>query len=194
MPTKPPHPLRGSSLSPPSWIELTSLDLQRHRLVKGASLPVETVSWEDAQAFLAKLNEKQILPKGWKFALPTEAQWEYGCRSGERGSYCGGRLDDVGWYFDNSGHSIHEVRQKKPNASGLFDMHGNVEEWCADWYDIELKGGADPAGPSSGEYRVSRGGSYGSLPDFCRAASRDDDLPDTQNHYRGFRIALIPSS
>ena len=87
---------------------------------KGPNLPVENVNWGDAQAFITKLNEKQILPQGWKFTLPTEAQWEYACRAGEKGPYSGGSLDEVGWYAGNSDSKTHEVAQKKPNALGLY--------------------------------------------------------------------------
>jgi formylglycine-generating enzyme required for sulfatase activity len=160
---------------------------------KGPNLPVENVSWGDAQAFIAKLNEKQILPQGWKFALPTEAQWEYACRAGEKGPYSGGSLDEVGWYAGNSDSKTHEVAQKKPNALGLYDMHGNVFEWCAEWYEDTLKGGADPAGPSSGGNRVNRGGSWFNYASRCRAAFRDWCLPDARYSWVGFRPALVPS-
>jgi formylglycine-generating enzyme required for sulfatase activity len=160
---------------------------------KGPNLPVENVSWEDAQAFISKLNEKKILPQGWKFALPTEAQWEYACRSGEKGPYSGGSLDEVGWYDGNSGRETHEVAQKKPNALGLYDMHGNVWEWCADWREDTLKGGIDPVGPSSGALRVSRGGSWSSVASFCRAALRLWYGPGYRDYNLGFRPALVPS-
>jgi formylglycine-generating enzyme required for sulfatase activity len=157
-------------------------------------LPVDCVSWYDVQAYLARLNEKQILPRGWKFALPTEAQWEYACRAGETGPYSGGNLDEVGWYGGNSGEQAHKVGLKKPNAWGLHDMHGNVYEWCADWYDDTLKGGIDPTGPSSGRYRVSRGGSWDLDASYCRAAYRFRFHPGYRNYFLGFRPALVPTS
>lgn len=158
---------------------------------KGMDLPVENVSWEDAQAFIAKLNSKQILPQGWKFALPTEAQWEYASRAGEKGPYSGGSLDEVGWYDGNSSSATHEVGQKKPNAWGLHDMHGNVWEWCADWYDDTLKGGTDPMGPSSGDVRVFRGGSWSGNASGCRAAYRSRYRPCIRFSNLGFRPALV---
>jgi formylglycine-generating enzyme required for sulfatase activity len=170
---------------------------------KGANLPVESVSWEDAQAFIDKLNDKQILPQGWKFALPTEAQWEYACRAGEIGPYSGGGLREVGWYDDNSydgnsydssfGMKTHEVGKKKPNAWGLYDMHGNVEEWCADCYHDMLKGGVDPAGPSSGSKRVFRGGGSSSSAERCSASYRDSDDLAEESITLGFRIAIVPT-
>jgi formylglycine-generating enzyme required for sulfatase activity len=160
---------------------------------KGANLPVENVSWDDAQSFIAKLNDKQILPQGWKFALPTEAQWEYACRAGEKGPYSGGSLDEVGWYDGNSGSKTNEVSQKKPNAWGLHDMHGNVYEWCADWYSDTLKGGVDPTGLSSGDFRVGRGGSWSYDASFCRAATRSGSYPGNRFSNLGFRPALVPS-
>jgi formylglycine-generating enzyme required for sulfatase activity len=162
-------------------------------LFKGPNLPVENVSWMDAQAFIAKLNDKQILPQGWKFALPTEAQWEYACRAGEKGPYSGGSLDEVGWYKENSDSQTHEVAKKKPNALGLYDMHGNVWEWCADWYEDTLKGGIDPVGPSSGDYRVYRGGSWYCDASSCRAAYRSRSYPGIRFNSLGFRPALVPS-
>ena len=159
----------------------------------GANRPVENVSWEDAQAYLAKLNEKVILPEGWKFALPTEAQWEYACRAGEKESYSGGCLKkEVGWYDDNSGGITHQVGQKKANAWGLHDMHGNVWEWCEDWYGT-LKGGIDPTGPPSGVSRVLRGGSWNSVASRFRADYRFRLNPGDRCFNLGFRPALVPS-
>jgi formylglycine-generating enzyme required for sulfatase activity len=160
---------------------------------QGAKLPVEQVSWEDAQDFIIKLNDMENLPSGYHYALPTEAQWEYACRAGEKGPYSGGSLDEVAWYDVNSSIMTHKVGLKKANAWGLYDMHGNVWEWCADWYDGTLKGGTDPTGPSSGGFRVNRGGSWGSLASGCRAADRSGDTPGDRFNFLGFRPALVPS-
>lgn len=159
----------------------------------GDDLPVEDVSWNDAQEFIKKVNDSGVIPEGWKVALPTEAQWEYACRAGETGAYSGGTIDQVAWYNDDNGSKTHAVGTKKSNAWGLYDMHGNVREWCLDWYGHELVGGTDPSGPSSGVYRVSRGGSWGNFAASCRAASRDDLDPDTQWNDLGFRPALVPT-
>jgi formylglycine-generating enzyme required for sulfatase activity len=169
----------------------------------GAKLPVESVSWYDAQDFIAKLNNLESLPIGYHYSLPTEAQWEYACRAGQKGPYSGGSLDEVGWYeaFDgSSGVKTCEVGQKKPNAWGLYDMHGNVFEWCNDWYEDMLKGGTDPAGCSLGAARVGlrgcrngRGGCYGSDWSSCRAAYRYASLPGERKCVLGFRPALVPS-
>lgn len=159
----------------------------------GDDLPVENVSWDDAQEFIKKVNDSGVIPEGWKVSLPTEAQWEYACRAGETGSYSGGTIDQVAWYDDNSGSKTHAVGTKKSNAWGLHDMHGNVWEWCADCYDEELSGGSDPSGPSSGVYRVDRGGSWGNDAALCRAASRRWYYPDSRGNLLGFRPALVPS-
>jgi formylglycine-generating enzyme required for sulfatase activity len=188
-------------LSEPFWLAKTEVTQAQWEAVmdsnpssfKSPKLPVENVSWEDAQAYLTKLNEKGILPEGWKFALPTEAQWEYACRAGEKGPYSGGSLEEVGWYDGNSGSNTHEVGQKKPNAWGLHDMHGNVWEWCSDLYDGTLKGGVDPTGPSSGVHRVSRGGSWYYVASCCRAAFRSGYFPGDRFDRLGFRPALVPS-
>jgi formylglycine-generating enzyme required for sulfatase activity len=155
----------------------------------GDNLPVEKVSWDDAQEFLEKLNEKIVNTDGGKMVLPTVAQWEYACRAGEPGSYSGGTIDEVAWYDDNSENKTHPVAMKKPNAWGLYDMHGNVWEWCADWYDDELEGGIDPSGPASGAARVGRGGSWRTHAYFCRAAVRDYLTPSSSNDVSGFRVA-----
>jgi len=160
---------------------------------RGANRPVENISWEDAQAFIAKLNDRRILPEDWKFALPTEAQWEYACRAGVKGPFSGGSIDAVGWYAKNSGATTHEVGRKKANAWGLQDMHGNLCECCADWYGERLKGGVDPSGPASGDARVFRGGFFFEDASGCRAASRGWYRPDGRNSGLGLRIAFVPS-
>ena len=155
----------------------------------GDNLPVESVSWNDAQEFLEKLNEKIGNTDGGKMVLPTEAQWEYACRAGEPGPYPGGTIDEVAWYWDNSEDETHPVGMKKSNAWGLYDMYGNVWEWCADWYDDELEGGIDPSGPASGTYRVSRGCSWFSNAYSCRAAYRNNGTPSLTVNRLGFRVA-----
>ncbi|MCF7788328.1 MAG: formylglycine-generating enzyme family protein [Prosthecobacter sp.] len=159
----------------------------------GKDLPVEKVRWDDAQEFCTKLNVGQSDHPGYRYALPSEAQWEYSCRAGETGPYSGGSLDEVGWYDGNSGSKTHDVGQKKPNAWGLHDMHGNVSEWCADWHDFKLQGGVDPKGPESGVYRVDRGGSWFSYAAGCRAALRGRVVPYYRNRRLGVRPALVPS-
>ena len=160
----------------------------------GPRLPVENVSWHDALSFIRKANDSGVLPQGWKFALPTEAQWEYACRAGETGPYSGGSLGEVAWYGKNSYCRTHPVATKKSNAWGLHDMHGNVLEWCADWYDDTLSGGTDPSGPSSGLDRVSRGGCYLSDAANCRAATRYLRSSSDQDSNLGFRPALVPTA
>jgi formylglycine-generating enzyme required for sulfatase activity len=161
--------------------------------LNGDDLPVENVSWDDAQAFIKKVNDSGVIPEGWKVALPTEAQWEYACRAGETGAYSGRTIDQVAWYDDNSGSKTHAVGTKKSNAWGLHDMHGNVWEWCEDWYCDELSGGSDPSGPSSGVLRVSRGGSWDRNAASCRAAYRLGNGPGGRDYSLGFRPALVPS-
>ena len=160
---------------------------------KGEDLPVENVSWRDAQAFIKKVNDNRVIPEGWKMALPTEAQWEYACRAGETGAYSVGTIDQVAWYNENSGGKTHPVGTKKPNAWGLHDMHGNVWEWCADWYDDSLRGDTDPSGPSSGVFRVYRGGSTCDEAVRCRSACRERSEPHYRKNHRGFRPVLVPS-
>ena len=168
------------------WVAIMGVNPSEFR---GENLPVESVSWNDAQEFLEKLNEKIGNDDGGKMMLPTEAQWEYACRAGEPGQYSGGTIDEVAWYWDNSEDETHPVGMKKSNAWGLHDMHGNVWEWCADWYDAELEGGVDPTGPSSGANRVRRGGGWDSYAVSCRAAFRYNDNPANRHDSLGFRIA-----
>jgi len=158
----------------------------------GDNLPVENVSWNAAQEFVKKLNENMGIVVGWKVVLPTEAQWEYACRAGEKGPYSGGSIDEVSWYWKNSGGQTHQVGTKTPNPWGLHDMHGNVWEWCSNYYCSDLFGGVDPTGPTSGTHRVDRGGGGGSgAANYCRAAHRWFLTPSCQSPDVGFRVALV---
>jgi len=165
---------------------------------RGAKNPVEWVSWNDCQAFVAKLNAKYA-GTGRKFSLPTEAQWEYACRAGSTTRYSFGdreaSLDDYAWFDDNSDGRTHPVGQKNPNAFRLCDMDGNVWEWCQDWYDsgyYRNSPTADPTGPASGLYRVYRGGSWSHYAGDCRSAFRSWGAPDYRSSYLGFRLASVP--
>ena len=156
----------------------------------GDKLPVECVSWDDCQEFCKKLRAK-----GLNVQLPTEAQWEYACRAGTTGDYAG-NLDEMAWYNSNSGWGTHEVGLKKPNEWGLYDMHGNVSEWCSDWYDSEYYSKSptnDPTGPISRSERVNRGGGWLFAAECCRSAYRDYDSPDSRYIVLGFRIVLVPN-
>jgi formylglycine-generating enzyme required for sulfatase activity len=160
---------------------------------KGEYLPVENVSWKHVQDFLQKLNAR--FP-GMDYRLPTEAEWEYAARGGEKGAkdkydYAGGNvLEELGWYSINSGGETHPVGRKKPNQLGLYDMSGNVWEWCQDWYgDYPTGSQTNPAGPTSGSNRVIRGGSWNRDPTHCRVAYRSNVTPDLRNYCVGFRLA-----
>lgn len=157
----------------------------------GYDLPVESVSWDDAQKFIKKVNDIGVIPEGWKVVLPTEAQWEYAARAGGKGIYAGiDQIDKVAWYHDNSDSKTHPVGMKKGNSWGLHDMSGNVWEWCSDWYGDMLPGGFDPTGPFSGSFRVIRGGSWNRAAYSCRAASRRSNPPSSTINNLGFRLAL----
>ena len=159
---------------------------------KGDNLPVENVSWEDCQTFIGKLNGLT----GKSFRLPTEAEWEYAARGGNRSNhtqYSGGSMiDDVAWYEGNSGGKTHSVKTKKPNELGLYDMSGNVLEWCQDWYGYYGSNAqTNPTGgPGSGSYRVRRGGCWGSFERYCRSSFRRNYSPGYRSYYLGFRLAL----
>ncbi len=172
---------------------------------KGDELPVEQVSWEDAQAFIAKLNQSAARPEGWKYTLPTEAQWEYACRAGTKSVFGFGDVLN-GREANCDGHSPYGTSTKGPylgktanvgsyaaNAWGLYDMHGNVWEWCADWYGENLSGGVDPVGAWIGSLRVIRGGSWVGSAINCRAADRSYYTPGSAGNGRmGFRPAAVP--
>ena len=162
---------------------------------KGESLPVERVSWDDAMEFCRKLTTLERsagrLPSGYVYTLPTEAQWEYACRAGTTGDYAG-EVQAMAWSAENSGDTTHVVATKQANAWGLHDMHGNVWEWCADWYADKLPGGSvsDFKGAASGSNRVNRGGSWGIDAADCRSAVRLGYSPGNRGGSLGFRLAL----
>ncbi len=165
--------------------------------VKGGKKPVENVSWEDCREFLDKLNAKAG-GQGWKFVLPTDAQWEYACRAGSTTKYSfgddAGTLGEYAWYVANAEWKTHPVGEKKPNAWGLYDMHGNVWEWCQDWqrpYTAEEV--TDPRGPATGWSRVFRGGCFAHQPDGVFSFARESEAPGTKNMAIGFRLARIPA-
>ena len=170
--------------------------------------PVECVSWDDAVEFCRKLSEMpEERSAGRGYRLPSEAQWEYACRAGSTGRYgfsLGGKavpkefeeheLSDYGWFYRNSAVMPHAVGLKRPSAWGLYDMHGNVWEWCQDWYDKDYytkTSTDDPAGPSGGSYRVARGGGWGTIAWSCRSAFRDAFAPGYRCHDLGFRVSQV---
>ena len=158
---------------------------------KGDYLPVESVSWDDCQEFIRKLNALT----GQNFRLPTEAEWEFACRGGNnsRGyKYSGSNyIDNVAWYDGNSGGKTHPVATKSPNELGIYDMSGNVWEWCADWYgDYSSGAQTNPKGPYDGSCRVCRGGSWFISAGLCRSSYRSYNYPTYPLNALGLRLAL----
>ena len=160
--------------------------------IKGMQNPVERVSWEDCQEFVKKLNQLT----GKNFRLPTEAEWEYAARGGQKSKgykYAGSNnLDDVAWYDSNSNRMTHPVKGKQPNELGLYDMSGNVWEWCQDWFDdYSSNAQTDPTGPTSGSNRVYRGGSWHSDAGRCRVSFRGHWVASyRRDENLGLRLAL----
>jgi formylglycine-generating enzyme required for sulfatase activity len=177
----------------------------------GGNCPVESVSWEDAQKFIQKLNARD---DGYVYRLPTEAEWEYACRAGSTGDYAGD-LNAMAWYgrgsitgffkkvFGGTGspskqankgdesRGTHPVGRKRPNAWGLYDMHGNVWEWCQDWYSENYYAESlsmDSGGPITGSLRVKRGGGWNLVAERCRSAYRDRNTPVDRSYDLGFRL------
>ena len=168
--------------------------------------PVETVSWYDAMNFCAKRTQQDLaagrISAGSHYRLPTEAEWEYACRAGTVTRFYYGddpaytSLTNYAWYAADSGNITHPVGQKLANPAGLFDLAGNVWEWCQDWYAPAYPGGriTDPSGPSSGSTRVLRGGSWFSFAWYCRSATRSFADPASRFSVTGFRVVLDPGT
>ena len=157
---------------------------------KGENLLMENVSWNDCQEFIGKLNQLT----GKKFSLPTEAQWEYAARGGKSGGtkYSGSNaIENVAWYYGNSGSKTHPVGTKSPNSLGIYDMSGNVREWCQDWRgDYSSYSQTNPTGSGSGLGRVHRGGSWFDIASSCRVSDRDNHTPGGRINNLGFRLCL----
>jgi formylglycine-generating enzyme required for sulfatase activity len=167
----------------------------------GDDCPVEMVSWSDVQAFIRKLNQ---IEGRQRYRLPTEAEWEYASRSGSKTALANGKISQLecrhdanlaamGWYCGNAKGRPHPVARKKPNQWGLYDMHGNINEWCQDNLgEYPSTAVNDPAGPSTGNYRVYRGGSWFSSAGYSRSAVRYCNRPDYRSNHLGFRVVMNP--
>jgi len=198
------------TISKPYWVAETEVTQRQWRdvmqtrpwtaePVHGDDAPAVNVSWFDACEFCARLDARERalgnIPAGYGIALPSEAQWEQACRGGSNDDFCFGdereRLSEYAvWRGNSTGHAG-PVRTKKPNAFGLYDMHGNVWEWCADAFVDDLVDGTDPLG-EVGETRTRRGGSADCEENYCRSAKRDCNRPRARYCYVGFRPALVP--
>ena len=158
---------------------------------EGDNFPMYYISWDDCQTFVSKLNQLT----GKRFRLPTEAEWEYACRGGKKSrgyKYSGSNtIDDVAWYTSNSKRKTHPVATKSPNELGIYDMSGNVYEWCQDWYgSYSSAAQTNPTGASSGSVRVHRGGGWFNYAKFCRSSDRNGYLPDYRSSNLGLRLVL----
>jgi formylglycine-generating enzyme required for sulfatase activity len=172
------------------WTQLTGQNPSRF---KGPKLPVEIVSWNDCHKFLRRLHEKT----GRSASLPTEAQWEYAARAGTTTPWSFGATEthiaDFAWFVENAENTTHPVGTKKPNAWGLYDMSGNVWEWCTDRYQKHAypEGEAiDPQGPTTGDSYIARGGAWGDTPEMLRSTARNCAGPDVANQGIGFRCVI----
>ena len=195
-----PFYLQTTEVTQGQWQALMGKNPSSHKGC-GDSCPVEQVSWEDAQRFIQKLNQKEGTDK---YRLPTEAEWEYACRAGSTTAFPNGgittlqcgvdeKLNAIAWYCGNSQNLIHPVAGKRPNEWGLYDMLGNVQEWCQDWFggypDDEV---VNPKGPKKGSYRVMRGGVWYSPARDARCASRFGSPPHYRFQHIGFRLGMTP--
>ena len=187
------------SITKPFYLGVTEVTQEQYQKVMGTNPsqfqgpqnPVEKVSWAEAVEFCRKLSAMPAeKTAGHVYRLPTEAEWEYACRSGTTTAYgFGDDRSGLGVYGWGGGESTHPVGGKKPNAWGLYDMHGNVWEWCQDWYGDYPSGSAtDPTGAPSGSYRVLRGGGWSSYARLCRSANRIRLTPESRDSRLGFRV------
>jgi len=201
------RPVRKIRLTQPFAIGVYEVTQEQYQRVigrnpsgfKGAKKPVDNVSWNDAREFCRRLSELSAeKAAGRVYRLPTEAEWEYACRAGSQAEYTFGdqeaELKVYAWYGENSGRQTAEVGRKRPNAWGLYDMHGNVWEWCQDLYGSYPSGAAsDPQGPTAGSRRVLRGGNWLTVATVCRSAFRNRYSPSDRDGHRGFRIVAVSS-
>jgi formylglycine-generating enzyme required for sulfatase activity len=191
-------PQHEVTISKPFYMGVTEVTQAQYEAVvgthasanRGPANPVERVSWEEATEFCRRLSQKTHKT----LRLPTEAEWEYACRAGSKTRFFFGESDDAldehAWHSGNSAGITHPVGQKKPNAWGLYDMAGNMWEWCQDFYGDYASGAAtDPAGPDSGTHRVLRGGAWHFKPIYCRSAVRSFSTSDNHTFDFGFRVA-----
>jgi len=204
-------PQHQVTLTQPFYMQTTEVTQAQWEAVMGrnpshfsgcSTCPVEKVSWNDVQDYITQMN----LRGEGTYSLPTEAQWEYAARAGSTAAFYNGgitetecgydaNLDAIGWYCYNSDSKTHPVAGKASNAWGLYDMSGNVYEWCQDWYSSSYytsSGVTDPTGPSSGSTRVARGGFWSNGARSCRSAIRNSYFPDNRYYSLGFRLLRLP--
>ena len=163
---------------------------------RGDNLPVESVSWYDAVKFCSELSQRE----GRKYRLPTESEWIYACRERKRKWFTTkniyshiAKIERYAWFDENSNRKTHPVKQKKPNSLEIYDMYGNVDEWCSDWYKFDfysVANGTDPAGAISGDQRASRGGGWDTYNQGCSMVGREGNRPDHKGKALGFRVVL----
>lgn len=195
------RPVRRLAIGRGFWIgkyevtqeQFCAVTHRRPSINEGDSNPVDKVSYEDAQEFLADMNRKVPAPAGYVFRLPTEAEWEFVCRAGAKTRYPNGNdpagLKFMAWFKDNSDFKTHPVGQRQPNAWGVYDMLGNVAEWCADWLaPFSPTETADPTGPAKGSHRVIRGGSFADVSERISCSFRGGVPPSFRHGYVGFRV------
>lgn len=192
----PAHPVKVNSY----YIGMTEVTQELWETVMGWNyawntdsnqLPMEDVSWEECKEFVDVLSERT----GKKFRLPTEAEWEYAARGGSKSGnhkYSGSdNIDDVAWYVSNSDDMTHEVGKKNANELGIYDMNGNVWEWCHDWYDTySTSSYNNPTGPKTGDFRIFRGGSYKEKAEYNRTSNRSFNRPDFRYGNIGLRVVM----
>ena len=195
-----PFYLQTTEVTQEQWMSLMKANPSSQKGC-GDNCPVEQVSWDDVQNFIQKLNQKEGTDT---YRLPTEAEWEYACRAGKTTAFPNGNiteldcgrdpnLDAIGWYCWNSKNKIYPVAQKKPNAWGLHDMAGNVQEWCQDWFGpYPYDEVTNPKGLPSGSYRIMRGGAWYSPARDCRCGSRFGSPPHYMFRHIGFRLCKTP--